>query len=1347
MKRKKRYQLIAGATVLSMCVSLVNPVVYAEESKQDAKVSAGDIKLNPEVHYQTLKGWGTSLCWWGNIIGSWGDADYNNNGTPDREEIAELAFSPEYLNLNIVRYNVGGGDKEDTSIKRCEGIVPGWTEGMTGKKDGTGTFDAETFYNKNTEEMSDAGQIWMMEQANEYRKDEKDIINEVFSNSPPYYMTKSGTSTGGWNAENNLKEECYDDFATYMARATKWIDNNLEEKYGTGVTYVEPMNEPDTSYWAAGSTKQEGCTFAPGKAQSEMFRQMQTALDEEGLDNVQITGTDETALWNAHNSFHKLEDDVKENMTTIGAHTYGGNDSERKTLLHTAKSYDKDLWMSEVTKGGGAHWEGSHDSMDAVNAKSQSEGIMADLKYMQPTAWIAWLVADSEYECLQTNSNWGLLHAVFEKDGQPVPDYHTNLVDENGNRKDGVPGEGYWAVTKQFYTMMQYSKYLKAGYTMIDISDGNMCAAVSPNGDEIVIVAQNFGNDRTTTVDLSALNEAATAEVYQTSDAKSCEKVETQDIKDGVLDITLPRNSVTTYVIQAEDGSAMCSMENYANIVGADVVKPEEDWTSDRNKFTYEGSWGESADEFGGGKYTTSAGTSVTFTFEGEQAAIYGTKGSEAGKVLVSVDGGEAKEVDLSGNGKDGDAIIYYTGKLENAKHTVMISKAEGHEEKLLEINHAKVIYGEFIEQAEGVESSGTVFTVSGVKPILPDKVKVVSNQGNITEKAVVWDVEGQDFTSDVKLTGSVEGTDEKGTVDVKIVPEHMAYYIDCNSPKSPAYASVDAYADLLNEVPDQPYEKDAWGYVETYGAHDTDESNLKDAYETGWWAKEGQSIQYTIPLEKGSYKVEFGFKEWWKDYNSSRQMKVSMVQGETKTELGTTNTWNGGNWWNDAEYEITCETAGDVTFEIAKNGDLDPVLSFIKIQKVLDTEALKAVLAQAAQIDRSQYSAKKLKVLDQTVEEGHPLLYKAEATQKLIEEATDKIQIALDALEAEEVDKTSLNHAILMAEKMEKEQEENKCYTAESWEKVADALKIAREVAANQEADQKAVDEAFLNLITACSSLENAAQKVGLKAAIEGAEAILADTENLSKYTEESVEAVRTALAEAKAVFNNEVVEQGAINAATTKLLTAVNSMLMKEEDTRLDILIEMAETLLKNKDQYTSSSVEALENALEAAKEVANKENATEAEVNKAYNDLAEAMTSLVRKANKAELKNALDKANEILNNKDNYTESSIAGLEEAKKAAQTVYDKEDATQDEVGEALKKLITEILEVRILGDVNQDAKVDSADVEMLLRYNAELEELSGEQLEAADVNQDKEAYTNDARMILQYVAEMITKF
>ena len=116
-KKKKSKKAIAGISAFVLGASALAPAfpVYGAEG----------ISVNPQIHYQTLKGWGTSLCWWGNTIGSWGEQDFNGNGRPDREEIAELAFSPEYLNLNIVRYNVGGGDKENTSIKRCEGLVPG----------------------------------------------------------------------------------------------------------------------------------------------------------------------------------------------------------------------------------------------------------------------------------------------------------------------------------------------------------------------------------------------------------------------------------------------------------------------------------------------------------------------------------------------------------------------------------------------------------------------------------------------------------------------------------------------------------------------------------------------------------------------------------------------------------------------------------------------------------------------------------------------------------------------------------------------------------------------------------------------------------------------------------------------------------------------------------------------------------------------------------------------------------------------------------------------------------------------------------------------------------------------
>ena len=1321
----------------------------------------GEIKVSPDIHYQTLEGWGTSLCWWGNVIGSWGDADWNGNGRPDREEIAELAFSPEYLNLNIVRYNVGGGDKEDTSIKRIEGIVPGWTEDMTGTRDGSGEFDADAFYSRPTEEMSDAGQLWMLEQANQYRKEyaektgqENDIINEVFSNSPPYYMTKSGTSTGGnsWDL-NNLKDDSYDDFAMYMARAVKWIDNDLENKFGAGVSYVEPLNEPDTSYWQAGSTKQEGCIFNTGELQSLAYREMQNALNAEEfkgtLDDIRMTGTDETALWNAINSFNRLEDDAKAGIETISAHTYSGNDSERRELRDLAKSYDKGLWMSEVTKGGGSHYDGCHESMDAANTRSQSEGIMADLKYMQPTAWIAWLVGDSEYECLQTNSNWGLLHVVFEEDGQPVPDYHTNLVNADGSRKDGVPGEGYWAVTKQFYTMMQYSKYLKAGYTMIDIADSNMCAAVSPSGDELVIVAQNFGGDRETTVDLSAFPGAETAELYRTSDTESCKLVETQDVTDKVLDVTIPYNSVSTWVIRANDEGAVCDTENYGEVVNADVVKPSEEWTSDTNKFSYEGAWGESADAFGGGKYTTSETGSVTFTFEGNQAMIYGTKAPEGAVVNVSVDGGESEEISLAADSKTGDALIYNTDSLGEVTHTVTISKAEGQGDRLVEINYAKIITGTLEEKIESVETVQGIYTVSGVRPVLPDTVYAVTNLGNRIETKVQWNLDGEDFADSTTVTGTLEGTSAQASAEVTVVPENIQYFIDCNSPESPVYTETDAYADLLNEAADQSYADGNWGYLEEYGRHNGD---VNDNYDTGWYAYSGQSIRYTVPLEAGTYKISMGFKEWW---NQDRPMKVSVTAGEETTELGSANTWKNGNPWSEEVYEFTCETAGDVTFAVASDGGPDPVLSYIRIQSILDTQALKDALAEAAVLDRSQYEESELESLDAAVSSAQPLLYKAASGQSDLDSAAEAVRTELAALEgggepeepSDEADKTSLNMVIAMAEKLEAQQTESGCYTAETWEAVQTALDAARTLAEDPEASQEDVDNAFLELITAVNLLENEVQRVGLQAAIEGAKTILADAEGLEQYTPESVEAVRTALAEAERVFAEESADQETVNAAARSLMDAVTSLMIENKDTRLDILIQKAEELLNNSGQYTSASVENLQTALDAAKAVAENGQASEEEINEAYNNLAQAMTSLVRKAEKSELKTALDKANEILADSGRYVEDTISGLQAATDAAQAVYDKEDADASEVGEAVKSLVSEILKARLLGDVDGNGAVDSADSAEVLKYAAEVQELDEIQHKAADVNRDGTSDSSDAASILQYASEKIAEF
>ena len=346
-----------------------------------------------------------------------------------------------------------------------------------------------------------------------------------------------------------------------------------------------------------------------------------------------------------------------------------------------------------------------------------------------------------------------------------------------------------------------------------------------------------------------------------------------------------------------------------------------------------------------------------------------------------------------------------------------------------------------------------------------------------------------------------------------------------------------------------------------------------------------------------------------------------------------------------------------------------------------------------------------------------------------------------------QEIDIHALEMAVTMAEKLQKEQEKHSIYTEDTWAGVQTALDNAKTLLNNPEAAQEDVDSAFLELMTAINLLESDVQKAGLGAAIEGAKAILADASALADYTPESVEAVRSALAEAEAVYADTEATQTAINQAAANLMTAVNNLLVTETDNRLDILIQKAEELLQKEDQYTNDSVQALKDALEAAKEAAAKKDATEQEINDAYNALAEAMASLVRVANKDELKNALDKANEILTNAGKYTDSSLEGLQEAKDAAQGVYDNDNATQEEIEEALKALINEILEVRLLGDVNLDEVVDSADAQALLRYNAELEELSEEQLDAADVNRDEAADSSDAGRILQYAAEMIEEF
>lgn len=359
-----------------------------------------------------------------------------------------------------------------------------------------------------------------------------------------------------------------------------------------------------------------------------------------------------------------------------------------------------------------------------------------------------------------------------------------------------------------------------------------------------------------------------------------------------------------------------------------------------------------------------------------------------------------------------------------------------------------------------------------------------------------------------------------------------------------------------------------------------------------------------------------------------------------------------------------------------------------------------------------------------------------------VIKTAVYTVQVSMD------LDTKALEMAMTMAQKLA---EGSDAFTAESFAAVQAALEAAEAILNDPEAVQEDVDAAFEELLEACTSLVPGVQKAGLKAAMDGAAELLADPETAKRYTQESIDAVQAAYDKAAEIYDkdyDENLEEGQqiINEATTSLIAAVTQMLDKDF-ARLYDLVAQAEKILEEQDKYTAESVRNLTAAVNAAKERASDTAVTKDEIKAAYTELASAITSLQYKGNKAELKSAIENAENILENADKYLASSLEGLSEELDAAKAVYRDDNVLQEAVSEAVARLVSQCLKARMLGDVDGNGQVNTADSSLLLKYMAEKTELEEIQIQAADVNADGKSDTTDASVILKLAAEKINTF
>lgn len=179
-------------------------------------------------------------------------------------------------------------------------------------------------------------------------------------------------------------------------------------------------------------------------------------------------------------------------------------------------------------------------------------------------------------------------------------------------------------------------------------------------------------------------------------------------------------------------------------------------------------------------------------------------------------------------------------------------------------------------------------------------------------------------------------------------------------------------------------------------------------------------------------------------------------------------------------------------------------------------------------------YTESTQNALDEAIAAAETVLADADATQEEVDAAKAELQSAIDGL----VDVTELTVLCAAGELVRAAEE---MFTADSFEAFIAALEEAEEVLGNPDATQEEVDAAAAVLNAAGEALKEAGESDTLSGLVDSAK-----KEDLSKYTDESADAIRDAIAKAEEVIANRGSEED-LAEAYEALQNALNNAQLK--------------------------------------------------------------------------------------------------------------------------------------------------------------------------------------------------------
>lgn len=263
------------------------------------------------------------------------------------------------------------------------------------------------------------------------------------------------------------------------------------------------------------------------------------------------------------------------------------------------------------------------------------------------------------------------------------------------------------------------------------------------------------------------------------------------------------------------------------------------------------------------------------------------------------------------------------------------------------------------------------------------------------------------------------------------------------------------------------------------------------------------------------------------------------------------------------------------------------------------------------------------------------------------------------------DADKSILNAVITRAKNVVQGTASN-----EAFEALQASIAAASELAANMNASQDQVNaqaDALQRAVETITGKVFITDKSALEAKLAEAKVYLIKTK---EYTAVSLDALRTIIETADTIFRNADAAQAEIDGQVTVLDQGIAALVKLADKTALTAKIKEAQGYLEQSSVYTQESLNVLKGAIEGAVKIFDNAQAVQSDADEVVKSLNSAIANLEKKktVDKSGLKAKLEEAAKLSDQSDTYTASTLKALKTVMKAAQAVYDANDASQTSI-------------------------------------------------------------------------------